>query len=46
MSEEFIFKAYKSFGRRVDTVIEKKKMTAILSKFNDLCLCSYFVEYF
>ena len=33
MCEEFIFKARKLVWRRVDTLIEKKKMTAILSKF-------------
>ena len=37
MSEEFIFKACKSFRRRVDTIIEKK-ITA-------LCLSFYFVVY-
>ena len=31
-------KAYKSFWCRVDTIIEKKKMVAILSKFTDSCL--------
>ena len=46
ISEEFILKACKSFRRRVDTMIEKKKMVAILSKFTVLCLSSYFVVYF
>ena len=45
MSEEFILKACKSFRRRVDTIIEKKKMTPVLSKFTVLCP-SYFVVYF
>ena len=47
MSEEFILKAYKSFQKRVNTIIEKKKkMVAILSKVTVLCLYSYFVVYF
>ena len=41
-SEEFILKAYKSFRRRVDSIIGKKKITAISSKFTVLCQ-SYFV---
>ena len=45
MSEEFIFKACKSFQRHVDSKIEKK-MVAILSKFTVLCLSSYFVVNF
>ena len=43
MSKEFILLAYKSFRRRVDTMIEKK-MEAILSKFIILCLSSYFMD--
>ena len=45
MSGEFILKACKSFGWRVDAIIEKK-MAALLSKFTILCLSSYFVVYF
>ena len=41
MSEEFIWKACKSFRRRVDTII--KNMVATMSKFTVLCLSSYFV---
>ena len=41
ISEEFILKAYKSFGKRVNTIIEK--MVAILSKFTVLSLSSYFI---
>ena len=44
-SQDFILKEWKSFWRRVDTIIEKK-MVAILSKFTVLCLSSYFVVYF
>ena len=44
MFEEFILKAWKSFGRRVDTINEK--MIAVLSKFTALCLSSYFVDQF
>ena len=44
MPEEFILKAYKSFRKRVDTIIEKK--VAILNKFTILCLSSYFIVYF
>ena len=46
MFEEFILKACKSFRSHVDTIIEKKKVVAILSKFIVLCLSSYFVVYF
>ena len=45
MSKEFILKAWKSFRRCVDTIIEKK-MTVILTKFNILYLSFYFVVYF
>ena len=44
MSEEFILKASKSFGKCVDTIIEKE-MVAILSKLTVLCLF-YFVYSF
>ena len=44
MSEEFILKTYKSFRRRVDTIIEK--MAAVLSKITILCVSSYFIVYF
>ena len=43
MSEEFILTVFKSFRRRVDTKIEKKKKVAILNKFTVLCLFSDFV---
>ena len=44
MSEEFNLKAWKSFQRRVDTMIKKKKKKkAILSKFTALFLPSFFV---
>ena len=43
MSEEFILKASKSFRRCVDTIIEK--MVAILRKYANFCLSSYFVVY-
>ena len=46
MSEEFTLKVCKSFRKRVDTIIEKKKILAILSKSTVLCLFSYFVVYF
>ena len=46
MSEEFILKACKSLRSSVDTIIEKKKMVAILNKFIVLCLSSYFAVYF
>ena len=42
MSEEFILKAWKSFQRHVDTIIEKK-MVAKWRKFPVLCQSSYFV---
>ena len=46
MSEEFILKKEgKSFQRPVDTIIEKEKIMAILSKFTVLCL-SYFAIYY
>ena len=44
MYEELILKTCKSFWRRVDSITEK--MVAILSKFTDLFLSSYFVVYF
>ena len=44
MPEEFNLKAYKSFRRRVDTIIEK--IVVILSMFTVLCPSSYFVIYF
>ena len=40
---EFILKAFKSFRKRVDTII--KKMGVILSKFTILGVFSYFVVY-
>ena len=46
INEEFILKACKSFPKRVDTIIKKKKMMAILSKFTVLCLSTYFLVYF
>ena len=45
MSKEFILKGCKSFQRRVDTIIEKKRAT-ILSKFTVLRQSSYFIVYF
>ena len=42
MYEEFIFKACKSFRRRVDTIIEK--MAAIVCKFTILCLNFFFCK--
>ena len=45
MSEEFILKAFKSFRKSADTIIEKKMM-AILSKFTVFGLSSYFVFFF
>ena len=46
MSEESILKACKLFRTCVDTIIEKKKIVVILSKFTVLCLSSDFVVYF
>ena len=43
MFEEFILKAGKSFRRCFDAIIQK--MVAILSKFTDLSLSSYFVYF-
>ena len=46
MSKKFLLMAYKSFRKRVNTIIEKKKKIAtILSKFTVLHLSSYFVVY-
>ena len=45
MSEEFILKVFKSFRRRIDTII-KKKMVAILNKLIVLYLSYNFVVYF
>ena len=46
MFEEFILNACLSFGRRDDTIIEKKNMADIFSKFTVLCLSFDFVIYF
>ena len=44
ISEEFILKASKSFRKRVDTIMEKKKKwRQLLNKFTALCLSSCFV---
>ena len=43
MSEEIILKTYKSFRRRVITIIEK--MVGILCNFTVLCLSSYSIVY-
>ena len=44
MFEEFILKAFKSFQKQADSIIEKE-MVAILRKFTVSCLSSYLIVY-